>query len=59
MQSQICMIRQVICNFLKKLIRAFFLGFYYFIFSNENEMTDNIVVADIELHKTRFNTSRR
>ncbi|XP_023348361.1 uncharacterized protein LOC111717079 [Eurytemora carolleeae] len=33
-------------------------GFYYFIFSNENEMTDNIVVADIELHKTRFNTSR-
>jgi len=33
-------------------------GFYYFIYSNENEIMDNTVVADIQLHKTRFNTNR-
>jgi len=32
-------------------------GFYYFIFSNENEITNNTVIADIELNKTFFNTN--
>ena len=34
-------------------------GFYYFIFSNENEITTNQVYADIELNKTFFSTNHR
>ena len=29
-------------------------GFYYFIFSNENEITSNFVAANFDLHKTVF-----
>ena len=31
-----------------------FAGFYYFIFSNENEITSNFVAANFEMHKTIF-----
>ena len=31
-----------------------FLGFYYFVFSNENEITNNFVAAHFDLHKTVF-----
>jgi len=34
-----------------------FTGFYYFIFTNENEITDNFVAANIELLKTVFDVS--
>ena len=33
-------------------------GFYYFIFANENELTDNFLFADFRLHKTTFDVSR-
>lgn len=33
-------------------------GFYYFIFANENEMTDNFLSARFDLHKTVFDVSR-
>ena len=33
-------------------------GFYYFIFANENELTDNFLFADFRLHKTAFDVSR-
>ena len=29
-------------------------GFYYFIFTNENEITSNFVAASFEMHKTTF-----
>jgi len=32
-------------------------GFYYFIFTNENEITDNFVAANFDLHKTVTCTS--
>ena len=32
-------------------------GFYYFIFANENELTDNFLFADFRLHKTAFDVS--
>jgi len=32
-------------------------GFYYFIFSNENEITDNFVAANFDMHKTVFDVS--
>ena len=32
-------------------------GFYYFIFANENEMTDNFLSAKFDLHKTVFDVS--
>lgn len=32
-------------------------AFYYFIFANENEMTDNFLSARFELHKTVFDVS--
>ena len=32
----------------------FVLGFYYFVFSNENEITNNFVAAHFDLHKTVF-----
>lgn len=33
-------------------------GFYYFIFANENELTDNFLSARFDLHKTVFDVSR-
>ena len=32
-------------------------GFYYFIFANENEITDNFLSATFDLHKTVFDVS--
>jgi len=32
-------------------------GFYYFIFSNENEITSNFVAANFDMHKTVFDVS--
>ena len=32
-------------------------GFYYFIFTNENEITDNFLSAQFDLHKTVFDVS--
>ncbi len=32
-------------------------GFYYFIFANENEITDNFLFADFHLNKTAFDVS--
>ncbi|TRY68335.1 hypothetical protein TCAL_03808 [Tigriopus californicus] len=32
-------------------------GFYYFIFANENEITDNFLFATFDLHKTAFDVS--
>jgi hypothetical protein len=32
-------------------------GFYYFIFANENEITDNFLSAKFDLHKTVFDVS--
>ena len=32
-------------------------GFYYFIFANENEITDNFLSASFDLHKTVFDVS--
>ena len=32
-------------------------GFYYFIFANENEITDNFLSAKFQLHKTVFDVS--
>ncbi len=32
-------------------------GFYYFIFANENEITDNFLSASFDLHKSAFDTS--
>ena len=32
-------------------------GFYYFIFANENELTDNFLSAKFDLHKTVFDVS--
>ena len=32
-------------------------GFYYFIFANENELTDNFMFAAFDLHKTVFDVS--
>lgn len=32
-------------------------GFYYFIFSNENELTDNFLSAHFDMHKTVFDVS--
>merc|ERR1719427_770311 len=34
-------------------------GFYYFIFTNENEITDNFVAANFDLHKTVFDVRER
>ena len=33
-------------------------GFYYFIFANENEITDNFLSAKFDLHKTVFDVSQ-
>ena len=33
-------------------------GFYYFIFTNENEITSNFVAAQFDVHKTVFDVSR-
>ena len=32
-------------------------GFYYFIFANENEITDNFLSATFDMHKTIFDVS--
>ena len=32
-------------------------GFYYFIFSNENEITSNFVAANFDMHKTVFDVA--
>ena len=34
-----------------------YLGFYYFIFTNENEITSNFIAAHFDLHKTVFDVS--
>jgi len=34
-------------------------GFYYFIFSNENEITSNFVAANFDMHKTVFDVTDR
>ena len=45
---------QVDYDQLSSIYSIFVLGFYYFVFSNENEITNNFVAAHFDLHKTVF-----
>ena len=45
---------QVNYNQISSIYSIIVAGFYYFVFSNENEITTNFVAAHFDLHKTVF-----